>query len=115
MVLVSSLGQIFLLPTGVEAFVPPVKAALAGQCGVKKTTVASTIGRSRDASIPSAREGIHVQAAREWIYWWSEGVFEGKEGVQTLIVADLASSLGERKMARGVVKGRKQGVSCVIE
>lgn len=112
MVLVSSLGQIFLLPTGVEAFVPPVKAALAEQCGVKKTTVASTIGRSRDAGGPSAREGIHVQAARKWIYWWSEGVFEGKEGVQTPIVADLASSLKKERNGERSWKWEKQGISC---
>lgn len=73
------------------------KAALARQCGVKKTTVASTIGRSRDASRPSARERIHVQAAQEWIVWWSEGVYEDKEGVQTHIVADLASLLRREK------------------
>lgn len=32
-----------------------------------------------------------------WINWWSEGVYEGKEGVQTHIVADLASSLRREK------------------
>jgi hypothetical protein len=33
---VSSLGQIFLLPTRVEAFVPLVRTALARQCGVEE-------------------------------------------------------------------------------
>lgn len=71
LVLVSSLGQIFLLPTRVEAFVSRVKGRTGWTVWCEKdhcsTTVANTIGRSRDASRPSAREGLHVQAAREWI------------------------------------------------
>jgi hypothetical protein len=109
------MGRFFFSRPGSRPLYLPSKAALAGQCGVRKTTVASTIGRSRDASRPSARERIHVQAAQGWIVWWSEGVFESKEGVQTHIVADLASSLRREEHGNRSWKQEKQGISCAIE